>query len=71
MDPRFYQKIVQNYGVFSSKKLRYLKSKISTNFHHLLFLFCFFRIFDIFFTISPIQTCPKIMEFFEVIYWKG
>ena len=24
-----------------------------------------------FFSISPIQTCPKIMEFFVVFYWKG
>jgi len=39
MDPRFYQKIVQNYGFFFQKKLRYLKSKIWTKFHCLLFLF--------------------------------
>ena len=70
MDPRFYQKILQNY-IFFRKKLRYLKSKISTKFKRLLFLFYFFRIFDILFSISPIQTCPKIMEFFEVFYWKG
>jgi len=31
------------------KKLRYLKSKISTKFHLFLFLFYFFSIFDIFF----------------------
>jgi len=53
------------------KKLRYLKYKISTKFHRLLFLFYFFSIFDVLFTISPIQTCSKIMEFFVVIYWKG
>jgi len=23
------------------------------------------------FSISPIQTCPKIIEFFIVFYWKG
>jgi len=23
------------------------------------------------FSISPIQTCPKILEFFIVFYWKG
>jgi len=50
------------------KKLRYLKSKISKKFHCLLFLFYFFSIFGIFFSISPIQTCPKIMEFFVVFY---
>jgi len=53
------------------KKLRYLKSKISTKFHRLLFLFIFFSIFGILLSISPIQTSPKIMEFFIVIYCKG
>jgi len=33
--------------------------------------FLFFSIFGILFPISPIQTCPKIMEFFVVFYWKG
>ena len=55
MDPGFYK-----------KKLRYLKSKISTKFHRLLFLFYFFSIFGIFFSISAIQTCPKIIKFFVV-----
>jgi len=53
------------------KKLRYLKSKISTKFHRLLFLFYFFSIFGIFFAISRTQTCAKIMEIFVVFYWKG
>jgi len=57
--------------VFFFKKLRYLKSKISTKFHRLLFLYYFFSIFGILFSISPIQTCPKIKEFFIVFYWKG
>jgi len=70
MDPRFYHKILQNYGFFFQKKLRYLKSKVSTNFHRLLFCFYFFNSFGIWFSISPIQTCPKIMEFLEVFYWK-
>jgi len=43
--------------------MRYLKYKISTKFHRLLFLFYFFSIL---FSISPIQTCPKIMEYFVV-----
>jgi len=46
------------------KKLRYLKYKISTKFHRLLFLIYFFSIFGILLSISPIQTCPKIMEIF-------
>jgi len=53
------------------KKLRYLKHKISTKFHPLLFLFYFFSIFGILFSIPPIQICPKIMEFVVVFYWKG
>jgi len=50
------------------KKLRYLKSKISKKFRSLLFLFYFFSIFGIFFSISPFQTCLKIMKFFVVFY---
>jgi len=49
--------------VLFEKKLRYLKYKISTKFHHLLFFFYFFSIFGILFSISPIQTCPKIKNF--------
>ena len=71
MDPRFYQKVLQNDGFFFQKKLRYQKSKISTKFHRLLFRFYFFSIFGILFFVSPIQTCPKIMDFFVVFYWKG
>ena len=56
--------------VFFQKKLRYLKSRISTKFHRLLFLFYYFSIFGIFFSISPIQTCQKIIEFFVVFYSK-
>jgi len=72
-----FKKIVKFLGCFIVqirdfiKKLRYLKSKISTKFHCLLFLFYFFSIFVILFFISPIQTCPKIMECFVVFYWKG
>ena len=56
---------------YFKKKLRYLKSKISTKFHRLLFRFYFFSIFGILFSISPIQSFPKIMEFFKVFYCKG
>jgi len=68
MDPRFYQKILQNYSFFFQRKLRYLKSKISTKYYRLLFLFYVFKIFGIVYSISPIQTCPKIMKFFVVFY---
>jgi len=52
------------------KNLTYLEYKISTKFHRLLFLFYFFSIFSILFSISAIETCPKIMELFVVFYWK-
>ena len=56
---------------FFGKKLRYLKSKISTKFHCLLFFFLVFQHFWHFFSISPIHTCLKITGFFVVFYWKG
>jgi len=48
-----------------------VKYKISTKFHRLLFLFYFFSIFGILFSISPIQTCPKIMEIFCSVLLEG
>jgi len=71
MDPRFDQKILQNYGFFAKKKLRYLKSKISKQIPSFSVSFLVFSIFGILFSISPIQTCPKITEFSIVFYWKG
>jgi len=67
----FLKKFCKKYGFFFKKKLRYLKSKISTKFHRLLFRFHFFSIFGILFSILRIQTCPKIMEFFVVFYCKS
>jgi len=49
---------------FFQKKFRYLKSKISTKFHHLLF--CFY-VFGILFFISRIPTCSKIRIFCSVL----
>jgi len=115
--------------IFFKKKLRYLKSKITTKFHGLLFAFFIFLVFFTFFFcyftclwfsknckifvlfycmdptfyqiieifeiqnfnkipsftisflfflaflafcfLSPIETYPKMMEFFVVFYWKG
>ena len=57
--------------VFFSKKLRYLKSKVSTKFHRLLFLFYFSIPFSILFSISPIQTCPKNYGIFCSILLEG
>ena len=68
----FIKKFCNTIVFFFKKKLRYLKSKISTKLHHLLFDFYFFLEFlAFFFSISPIETCPKIMEFFVLFYWKG
>jgi len=53
------------------KKYRYLKSKIFHKFHCLLFVFFYlFSIFDIFFfSVSPIQTCQKMLDIFVVLYY--
>jgi len=60
MDPRFYQKLeifeIQDFNKIPSFTIPF---------------FYFFSIFGILFSISPIQTCPKIMEFSVVFYWKG
>ena len=42
----------------------YLFSK----FYDLLFIFYFFIIFDILFSVSPICTCQKILEIFMFFY---
>jgi len=57
--PRFYKKIeifeIQNFNKIPSFTIH----------------FNFSSIFGILLCISPIQTCPKIMNFFVVFYWKG
>jgi len=57
--------------VFFKKKIEILEienfNKIPSFSTSLLFL----NIFGILFSIWPIQTCPKIMESFNVFYWKG
>ena len=51
------------------KKYRHLKSKVLHKFHRLLFVyFNSFSILVIFFPISPIQTCQKILNIFVVLY---
>ena len=53
-------KIAQN-GVRNSvgNLVRDYGSKIVSKFHHLLFVFNFFSIFELFFSISHIYTCQK------------
>jgi len=51
---------------YFSKKYRHLKSKILLKFHRLLFVFLAF--WTSFFPTSPIQTCPKILNIFVVLY---
>ena len=65
MDPRFYQKILQNYGFFFQKNLRYLKSKISTKFNRLLFFLQFFSIFGIFFLFHLSKLVQKLWNFLQ------
>jgi len=52
----------ENHGMFL-KKYRHSKFKILHKFHRLLFVFFYsFSILVIFFSISPIQTCQKILN---------
>jgi len=52
--------------VFFQKKLRYLKSKISTKFHHLLFLFYFFSAFFSHFVFY--FTYPNLSKNYGIFY---
>ena len=57
--------------VFLSKKFKILEIKNVNKILSFTISFLFFILFGILFSISPMQTCPKIMEFFVVFYWKG
>jgi len=57
--------------VFLSKKIEILEIKNVNKILSFTISFLFFSIFGILCSISPMQTCPKIMEFFVVFYWKG
>jgi len=57
--------------VFFSKKIEIFEIQNFNKIPSLTIFFYFFSIFGILFSISPIQTCPKIMEFFVVFFWKG
>jgi len=71
MDPRFYQKILQNYG-FLFKKIEIFEIQNFNKIPSFTISFLFFSAFLAFFlTISPVQTCPKIKGFFIVFYCKG
>jgi len=67
---RFYQKIMQNYGFFFKKKIKICEIQIFNKIPLFTICFYFFSFFCIFFSISPIQTCQKIIEFLVVFYWK-
>jgi len=71
MDPRFYQKILQNYGFFFSKQIEIFENQNFNKIPAFTISFLVFSIFGFSFSISPIQTCRKIMEFSVVFYWKG
>jgi len=71
MYPRFDQKILQNYGFVFREKLRYMKSRISTKFHRLLFLFYFFIIFGIFFFYFTYPNLSKNYDIFYSVLFEG
>jgi len=71
MDPRFYQKILQNYSFFFQKNIEIFEIQNFNKIPSFTIFFYFFRIFGILFSISPMQTFPKIMEFFVVFYLKS
>ena len=70
MDPRFYQKILQNYDFFIKKNWDIRNQKFQQN-STVSISFLFVNICDIFYSISPIQTCPKIMKIFVVFLFDG
>ena len=53
---------------YFSKNYRHLKSKILHKFHRLLIVF-FLAFCTSFFPTSPIQSCPKILNIFVVLYY--
>jgi len=68
----FYQRILENDGIFFLKKYRHLKSKIlisSIGYYFVLFILLAFL--TSFFPISPIQTCQKILKIFVVLLLYG
>ena len=69
MDLSFIKKFYKTMVLFS-KKIHIFEIQNFNKIPSLVFLFYFFSIFDIFFSISPIQTYQKIMEFFCVFYSK-
>ena len=70
MDPRFYQRILQNYGFFK-ENLIYFTSKISPKFHNLLFLSYFFSIFYIFFFYFTYPNLSKNYCIFCSVLFEG
>ena len=56
--------------LFFLKKFEIFQIQNFTKIPSFTIFFHFFTIFDIFFSISPIQSCQKIMEFLVLFYWK-
>ena len=61
-DQRFYQKSLENCDFFF--KIEIFQIQNFPKFHHLLF-----NLFYVFFSLSPIHTCQKIVEIFVMFYW--
>jgi len=53
---------------FSQKKLRYMKSRISTKFHHLLFLFNFLAFLAFFFYFTYLNLSKNYGIFCSVLF---
>ena len=70
MESIFYQKILQNYGFFW-KKIEIFEIQNFNKISSFPFDFLFFRMSNIFFSISPVRTCQKIIEFFCSILFEG
>ena len=70
MDPRFYQRILQNYGFFFKKIWCIWNPKFHQNSIIYYFFLIFLAFLTSFFSIQPIQSCQKIIEFFVVFCWK-
>jgi len=72
MDPIFYKKISGKLRFCFQKKFEIFEIQNINDIPSFTISFLFFLAFlAFFFSISPIQTCPKIMEFFVVFYSKN
>jgi len=65
MDPRFYQKILQNYAFFSKKKIEIFKIQ---NFNKILSFINFFLVFLAFLAFFFYFTYPNLSKNYGIFY---